>query len=84
MKELFWMMIGICIGTIFHRDIPVINKISGEKIKILLSEAVSEVSDKSDVIVDEIQTPPTKKEIRKNERRKKSRKDKDIIDSVGM
>ena len=84
MKELFWMMIGICIGTIVHRDIPVINKISGEKIKILLSEAASEVSDKSDVIVDEIQTPPTKKEIRKNERRKKSRKDKDIIDSVGM
>ena len=84
MKELFWMMIGICIGTIFHRDIPVINKFSGEKIKILLSEAASEVSVKSDVIVDEIQTPPTKKEIRKNERRKKSRKDKDIIDSVGM
>ena len=36
MKELFWMMIGICIGTIFHADIPVLNTISAEKVKMLV------------------------------------------------
>jgi len=65
MKELFWMMIGICIGTIFHADIPVLNTISAEKIKMLVTQASNEVSDKADIAVEEIQTPPTRREIRK-------------------
>ena len=82
MKELFWMMFGVCIGTIFHADIPVLNKISAAKVKMLVMDVTTEVSEKTDIVVEEIQTPPTKKEIRK--RKKKSRKDKDITDSVGM
>ena len=84
MKELFWTMIGICIGTIFHADIPVLNTISAEKVKMLVTEVTDEVSSKTDIAVEEIQTPPTKREIRHHKKKKRSRKDKKIIDSVGM
>ena len=83
MKELFWMMIGICIGTIFHADIPVLNTISAEKVKMLVTEVTDEVSSKTDIAVEEIQTPPTKRELRQH-KKKRSRKDKKTIDSVGM
>tara|TARA_Y100001963_G_scaffold132487_1_gene191033 strand:+ start:393 stop:638 length:246 start_codon:yes stop_codon:yes gene_type:complete len=81
MKELFWMMIGICIGTIFHADIPVLNNISAAKIKMLVANATSAVTE-------DPPPPPTKKELRKDKRKgsfpKKNRKDKDIINSVEM
>ena len=82
MKELFWMMIGVCIGTIFHADIPVLSNISAAKVKMLVMDLTSEVSEKTDTVVEEIQTPPTKKEIRKQ--KKKTRKGKTIIKSVEM
>ena len=75
MKELFWMMIGVCIGTIFHADIPVLNTISAEKVKMLVTEVTDEVSSKTDIVVEEIQTPPTKREIRQH-KKKRIRKDK--------
>jgi len=81
MKELFWMMIGICIGTIFHADIPILNNVSASKIKALVTNATNAVTE-------EPPPPPTKKELRKNNKKgsflKKDRKDKDIINSVEM
>ena len=75
MKELFWIFIGIAIGTVFHADIPVLNKISATKVKALFADATSAVTEGPP-------PPPTKKELRKQN--KKIRKDKDITDSVGM
>ena len=81
MKELFWMIIGIAIGTVFHGDIPVLNKISATKVKALFADATSAVTE-------EPPPPPTKKETRKDKRKgsfpKKDRKDKDLINSVEM
>ena len=75
MKELFWMIIGIAIGTVFHADIPVLNNISASKIKTLVAGVTEAVSE-------DPLPPPTKKETRKQN--KKIRKGKDIIDSVEM
>jgi len=75
MKELFWMIIGIAIGTVFHADIPVLNTISASKIKTLVAGVTEAVSE-------DPPPPPTKKEMRKL--KKKDRKDKDIINSVEM
>ena len=75
MKELFWIFIVIAIVTVFHADIPVLNKISASKVKALFVDATSAVTE-------EPSPPPTKKELRKQ--KKKIRKDKDITDSVGM
>ena len=81
MKELFWIMVGLVIGTIFHADIPVLNNISASKIKMIIDNM-------SEAVMEEPPPPPTKKEIRKNKRKgsfpKKDRKDKDIINSVEM
>tara|TARA_Y100000593_G_C4286586_1_gene325829 strand:+ start:1159 stop:1386 length:228 start_codon:yes stop_codon:yes gene_type:complete len=75
MKELFWIMVGLVIGTVFHADIPVLNNISATKIKGIINNA-------SEAVMEEPPPPPTKKELRKE--RKRIRKDKDITDSVGM
>jgi len=75
MKELFWIMVGLVIGTIFHADIPVLNNISATKIKTIINNA-------SEAVMEEPPPPPTKKELRKE--RKRTRKDKDIINSVEM
>ena len=81
MKELFWTMVGLVIGTIFHADIPVLNNISATKIKTIINNA-------SEAVMEEPPPPPTKKELRKDKRKgsfpKKNRKDKDIINSVEM
>lgn len=75
MKELFWIMVGLTIGTVFHADIPVLNKVSAEKIKALFGNA-------TEAVMEEPPPPPTKKQLRKH--KKSIRKDKDITDSVGI
>ena len=84
MKELFWIIVGLVIGTIFHADIPVLNKISASKVKVLISNMTESVSEEPPPPM----PPPTKKEIRKDKRKgsflKKDRKDKDLINSVEM
>ena len=75
MKELFWIMVGLVIGTVFHADIPVLNKISASKIKTIVGNV-------TEAVTEEPPPPPTKKELRKQ--KKKNRKDKDIINSVEM
>ena len=75
MKELFWIMVGLVIGTVFHADIPVLNNISATKIKTIIGNV-------SGAVMEEPPPPPTKKELRKE--KKRSRKNKDIIESVEM
>ena len=75
MKELFWLMVGLVIGTIFHADIPILNNISASKIKGIIGNM-------TEAVTEEPPPPPTKKELRKQ--KKNSRKDKDIINSVEM
>jgi hypothetical protein len=84
MKELFWMMIGICIGTIFHADIPILNNISASKIKGIIGNTSEAVTNGLGHPINLVPTPPppTNKELRKQ--KKKSRKDKDLINSVEM
>jgi hypothetical protein len=81
MKELFWIIVGLVIGTVFHADIPVLNNISATKIKSIIENV-------SGAVMEEPPPPPTKKELRKDKRKgsfpKKNRKDKDIINSVEM
>ena len=51
MKELFWIIVGMVIGTVFHDDIPVLNNISATKIKTIINNA-------SEAVMEEPPPPP--------------------------
>ena len=62
MKELFWIMVGVVIGTVFHADIPVLNNISASKIKAIIANM-------TEAVTEEAPPPPTKKELRKQKKK---------------
>tara|TARA_R110000824_G_scaffold70902_2_gene181742 strand:+ start:6451 stop:6699 length:249 start_codon:yes stop_codon:yes gene_type:complete len=76
MKNILWATIGVMIGTVFHDDVPLLNNVSGQKVKNQITMLITGVmvepgptSEENKIEPEVIETEPGKKKSTRKKRK---------------